>query len=295
MERPLPRRRPRVPARRAGPGRRAAPARPAGSPDLFDAPLHSVNFVTCHDGFTLYDLVAYDHKHNEANGWSGTDGAASNRSWNCGWEGDDGLPDEVLALRHRQLRNAWCLLALSHGVPMVAMGDELGRTQGGNNNAYNQDNETSWVDWERATEFADLERFVSALLALRHRHPVLAQPTFWGDAVQFFSEPGAEGRALTWQVGDLYVLANAWGEPVDVALEEPGAVAPSSTRRWSLRRTSSTGHPVPGVDRRIAGRPAARSCSSGWARRTAGRCGLTRRATRRRRPVAGAVGPVACG
>ena len=192
-----------------------------GSPDLFDSPMESVNFVACHDGFTLYDVVAYDHKHNEDNGWSGADGASENRSWNCGWEGDDGVPDEVLALRRRQLRNAWCLLALSHGVPMAGMGDELGRTQGGNNNAYNQDNETSWVDWDRATEFADLERFVSALLAVRARHPVLAQPTFWGDAVRF-SEPDAEGRALTWQVGDLYVLANAWWEPVDVALEEPG-------------------------------------------------------------------------
>ncbi len=192
-----------------------------GSPDLFDTPMESVNFVACHDGFTLYDVVAYDHKHNEDNGWSGADGASENRSWNCGWEGDDGVPDEVLALRRRQLRNAWCLLALSHGVPMAGMGDELGRTQGGNNNAYNQDNETSWVDWDRAIEFADLERFVSALVAVRARHPVLAQPTFWGDAVRF-SEPDAEGRALTWQVGDLYVLANAWWEPVDVALEEPG-------------------------------------------------------------------------
>ena len=177
-----------------------------GSPDLFDAPTESVNFVTCHDGFTLYDLVAYDHKHNEANGWGGADGANENRSWNCGWEGDDGAPADVLALRRRQLRNAWCLLALSHGVPMTGMGDEFGRTQRGNNNAYNQDNETSWVDWERATEFADLERFVGELLALRARHPVLSQATFWGDAVRF-TEPDAEGRALTWRVGDLYVLA----------------------------------------------------------------------------------------
>ena len=192
-----------------------------GSPDLFEAPSESVNFVTCHDGFTLYDLFAYDHKHNEANGWGGADGADENRSWNCGWEGDEGVPGDVLALRRRQLRNAWCLLAMSHGVPMAGMGDEIGRTQGGNNNAYNQDNETSWVDWERATEFADLERFVGALLALRARHAVLAQPSFWGDAVRF-TEPHAEGRALTWQVGDLYVLANAWWEPVEVMLDEPG-------------------------------------------------------------------------
>ena len=236
-----------------------------GSPDLFENPMESVNFVACHDGFTLYDVVAYDHKHNEENGWSGADGASENRSWNCGWEGDDGVPDEVLALRRRQLRNAWCLLALSHGVPMAAMGDELGRTQGGNNNAYNQDNDTSWVDWDRATEFADVERFVSALLAVRARHPVLAQPTFWGDAVRF-SEPDAEGRALTWQVGDLYVLANAWWEPVDVALEEPGP--------WRRIVDTSLEPPEDIVDRssgtrvsrrRIAWRPAAWSCSSGWA------------------------------
>ena len=138
-----------------------------GSPDLFDAPMHSVNFLSCHDGFTLYDLVAYDRKHNEANGHRNRDGASENRSWNCGWEGDLDAPEEVLALRQRQLRNAWCLLAMSHGVPMVAMGDEFGRTQGGNNNAYNQDNETSWVDWERRARFADLERFVGELLALR--------------------------------------------------------------------------------------------------------------------------------
>ena len=136
--------------------------------------MESVNFITCHDGFTLYDLVAYDRKHNEANGHANHDGSGGNRSWNCGWEGDVDVPDEVVELRHRQLRNAWCLLAMAHGVPMATMGDELGRTQGGNNNAYNQDNETSWVDWSRAAGFADLERFVRLLLALRHRHPVLA-------------------------------------------------------------------------------------------------------------------------
>ena len=97
----------------------------------------------------MYDLVAYDRKHNEANGHANRDGAGDNRSWNCGFEGDDGAPAEVLALRRRQLRNAWCLLAMSLGTPMVAMGDEFGRTQHGNNNAYNQDNPISWVDWTR--------------------------------------------------------------------------------------------------------------------------------------------------
>ena len=220
-----------------------------GSPDLFDAPMQSVNFIACHDGFTLYDVVAYDHKHNEANGWGGTDGAHENRSWNCGWEGDDEVPTNVLALRRRQLRNAWCLVALSHGVPMAGMGDEFGRTQRGNNNAYNQDNETSWVNWKRAVEFADLERFVRALLALRARHAVLAQPTFWGDAVRF-TEPDDAGRALTWQVGDLYVLANAWWEPVEVTLEEPGP--------W--RRVVDTSLPPPDDIVDVASAPLTADC-----------------------------------
>ena len=198
-----------------------------GSPDVFAAPMESVNFVTCHDGFTLYDLVAYDRKHNQANGHGNHDGAAHNRSWNCGWEGDVDVPAEVVELRHRQLRNAWCLLAMSHGVPMATMGDEAGRTQGGNNNAYNQDNETSWFDWSRAAEFADLQRFVGELLALRQRHPVLAQPDFWGDAVQFFgtvgpADLGRHSRSLAWSVGDLYVIANAWWEPLEFRIQRPG-------------------------------------------------------------------------
>jgi glycogen operon protein len=198
-----------------------------GSPDVFDSPMRSVNFLTCHDGFTLYDLVSYDRKHNEANGQHNHDGAGDNRSWNCGFEGDDGVPPDVVALRRRQLRNAWCLLAMSHGTAMVAMGDEFGRTQGGNNNAYNQDNATSWVDWERRRRFADLERFVGRLLAVRHRHPQLSQPEWWGDAVRWFgtigpADTGESSRSLAWQVGDLYVIANAYWEPLTFALQAPG-------------------------------------------------------------------------
>lgn len=211
-----------------------------GSPDTFGSPMESVNFVTCHDGFTLYDLVAYDRKHNKANGHGNHDGAGNNRSWNCGWEGDVDVPAEVVELRHRQLRNAWCLLAMAHGVPMVTMGDEAGRTQGGNNNAYNQDNETSWFDWSRAAGFADLERFVGMLLALRRRHPVLAQPDWWGDAVQFFgtvgpADLGHHSRSLAWSVGDLYVIANAWWEPLEFRIQRPG--------RW--RRVVDTSLPSP--------------------------------------------------
>ncbi len=198
-----------------------------GSPDVFAAPAETVNFLTCHDGFTLYDLVAFDRKHNRANGHADHDGAGDNRSWNCGFEGDDGVPDEVVALRRRQVRNAWCLLAMSHGAPMVAMGDEFGRTQGGNNNAYNQDNATSWVDWTRRDEFADLERFVSRLLGLRHRHPQFAEPTWWGDAVRWFGtsgppDTGNASRSLAWQIGDVYVIANAHWEPQVFTIQAPG-------------------------------------------------------------------------
>lgn len=211
-----------------------------GSPDLFAAPLHSVNFITCHDGLTLYDVVGYDRKHNDANGHGNRDGAGDNRSWNCGWEGDDGAPGDVLGLRRRQLRNAWCLLAMSHGVPMVAMGDEFGRTQRGNNNAYNQDNETSWVDWDRREHFADLERFVGLLLTLRRRHSELSQAEWWGDALHWFGpsgspDTGGEARTLAWQIGDLAVIVNMhwevrtfaipadgpWGRVVDTALASP--------------------------------------------------------------------------
>ena len=134
-----------------------------GSPDLFDAPTQTVNFLTCHDGFTMYDLVAYDRKHNEANGHGNPTGAGDNRSWNCGLEGDDGAPGRrrspCVAASCATPGACWrCRTA----TPMVAMGDEFGRTQGGNNNAYNQDNATSWVDW-------DAPRRVRRPRALRRR------------------------------------------------------------------------------------------------------------------------------
>jgi glycogen operon protein len=211
-----------------------------GSPDVVDAPLESVNFLACHDGFTLHDLVAYDHKRNDANGWGGRDGTDANRSWNCGFEGEDGAPPEVLALRRRQLRNAWCLVATSHGTPMVGMGDECGRTQRGNNNAYNQDNEVSWYDWERAAGWGDLERFCAELLAWRHRHPCLSQETWWGAAASFHGADGPldespSSRSLAWSVGDLYVIANAWWEPLRWRVGVPG----------SWRRVVDTSAPAP--------------------------------------------------
>ena len=199
----------------------------AGSADLFTSPMSSLNFLTAHDGFTMYDLVAYDHRHNEANGWDNTDGHHHNRSWNCGWEGDVGVPDDVMVLRRRQLRNAVCLLLLSHGVPMFVAGDEFARTQGGNNNAYNQDNETSWIDWQRAVEWSDHERFVRHVLAVRSAHPVLWDPERWGSRLVAFGatgdpDVGFESRSIAWAVDGLYVMANMWWEPVEFTLQVPG-------------------------------------------------------------------------
>ncbi|MFI7544148.1 glycogen debranching protein GlgX [Actinoplanes sp. NPDC049599] len=155
-------------------------SRITGSADLYQddgrKPFHSINFVTAHDGFTLNDLVSYNDKHNEANGEENRDGESHNRSWNCGTEGpsDD---QHVLALRAKQRRNFLATLMLSQGVPMISHGDELGRTQQGNNNAYCQDNEISWIDWENADE--TLLEFTRKLTAFRHRHQVFQRRRFF--------------------------------------------------------------------------------------------------------------------
>jgi isoamylase len=198
-----------------------------GSPDLFEAPARSVNFLTAHDGFTMFDLVAYDRKHNEANGWDGTDGSDDNRSWNCGWEGEHGASYDVQALRRRQLRNAWTLLLLSHGTPMAVAGDEFARTQQGNNNPYNQDNNTTWTDWSRRDGWVDLERFVQTLTEFRATKPVLAQADWWGAAVEWFGVSGGpdcgdHSRSLAWHLPGLYVMANMWWEPLDFDVQAPG-------------------------------------------------------------------------
>ncbi len=156
-------------------------SRLTGSADLYEndgrRPFASVNFATAHDGFTLHDLVSYNEKHNEANGEGGADGESHNRSWNCGAEGEtDDL--EIVALREQQKRNFLTTLFLSQGVPMLLHGDELGRTQRGNNNVYAQDNELAWVDWERARDFEVLSSFTGRLVALRHRHPVFRRRRF---------------------------------------------------------------------------------------------------------------------
>jgi glycogen operon protein len=191
-------------------------SRLTGSSDLYQQdsrrPVASVNFVTCHDGFTLTDLVSYDHKHNEANGEDGRDGTDDNRSWNCGAEG----PTEdkaILALRARQKRSFLVTLLLSQGVPMLAAGDEMGRTQRGNNNAYCQDNEISWVDWAvRAEDDQALYDYVRTLIKLRADHAVFRRRRFFqglparggrnrlGD-IAWFTLAGEEMTGDDWDAG----------------------------------------------------------------------------------------------
>ncbi|MFB3787213.1 MAG: glycogen debranching protein GlgX [bacterium] len=148
-----------------------------GSPDLYArrGATASINFVTCHDGFTLMDLVSYNGKHNESNGEDNRDGANDNESWNCGGEGPTDDP-EVNRLRLRQIKNAVTLLMVSRGIPMILMGDEMGRTQQGNNNTYCHDNEINWLDWSLRETNAELFRFFQAMIAFRQAHPVLRNP-----------------------------------------------------------------------------------------------------------------------
>ncbi|MDJ0687511.1 MAG: glycogen debranching protein GlgX [Xenococcaceae cyanobacterium MO_188.B32] len=147
-----------------------------GSPDLYAAsgraPATSINFIIAHDGFTLMDLVSYNSKHNEANGENNNDGSNDNDSWNCGWEGPTDDPG-INALRERQVKNALAMLMVSQGVPMILMGDEMGRTKGGNNNTYCHDNELNWLDWTLLKSNANLFEFCQNCIAFRKAHPVL--------------------------------------------------------------------------------------------------------------------------
>lgn len=167
-----------------------------GSSDLFAddhanalRPYQSVNYVTSHDGFTLYDLVSYNRRHNETNGHDNADGA-DDFSHNCGVEGDDDVSAEVLRLRKQQVKNFVCLLMLSNGTPMFRMGDEFLHTQGGNNNPYNQDNETSWLDWRRLEKHRDVFRFFKEMIAFRKMHPSISRSHFWRDDVNWYGPDG---------------------------------------------------------------------------------------------------------
>jgi glycogen operon protein len=183
----------------------------AGSSDLYGhsgrRPYASINFITAHDGFTLHDLVSYDHKHNEANGEDNRDGENHNLSWNCGHEGPSDDP-EIRALRERQKRNLLATLFLYQGVPMLSGGDEMGRTQLGNNNAYCQDNEISWTNWSLDAAARELLAFTQRLIALRRHEPVLRRRSFFqgralrGSTVKdimWFDPDGAELSDRAWQ------------------------------------------------------------------------------------------------
>ncbi|MBD1926791.1 glycogen debranching protein GlgX [Trichocoleus sp. FACHB-90] len=184
-----------------------------GSSDLYQtngrSPYASINFITAHDGFTLYDLVSYNEKHNEANGENNCDGDSHNRSWNCGVEGETNDP-EVLALRERQKRNFLVTLMLSQGVPMLVSGDEMQRTQKGNNNAYCQDNEISWLDWNLQNEKSELLNFTRQLIYFRRKHPVFQRRKwFQGRPIHgrtisdlaWFNPDGSEMTEEQWQIG----------------------------------------------------------------------------------------------
>jgi isoamylase len=246
-----------------------------GSDDLFpdnprDArrPYQSVNYVDCHDGFTLYDLVAYNERHNEANGHGNDDGPRDNFSWNCGWEGDEGVPNDVIALRERQAKNLFCLLLLANGIPMFAAGDEFLRTQRGNNNPYNQDNETTWLDWSRMDLYADVFRFFQLMITFRKTHPSLSRAHFWRDEVRWYGvgpsvDLSFESHSLAYCLHgasqgdcDIYVMINAYHEPLNFEIQEgsfggwrraidtgldsphdiadPGQEAPVSSRRYRV-------------------------------------------------------------
>ena len=171
-----------------------------GSPDLYygRGAAASINFITCHDGFTLADLVAYNDKHNEANGEQNRDGANDNYSWNCGLEGPTDDP-QVLALRQRQMKNALAILLVAQGVPMLLMGDECGRTQLGNNNAYCHDGPLTWLDWQLLHKNSDLLRFCKRMIQFRHEQPMLRSPWHGGPAAArtcVARHPGAPTRLV---------------------------------------------------------------------------------------------------
>ena len=250
-------------------------SRLAGSADLYQAnghlPINSVNFISCHDGFTLHDLVAYNQKHNEGNGEGNRDGIDANDSWNCGAEGPTDDP-QVLALRRRQMKNFCALLMLSQGVPMLNMGDEIGRTQQGNNNAYCQDNEISWLDWSLTETNADQLRFFREMIAFRKRHPSLCRGRFFTGETNGrglpdiawhgckLNGPGwdnPECRVLAFTLGgcleeaDLHILLNMSWE--DLEFEIPPLVGRTWARAIDTSLPSPKDITAPGKEAPVSG------------------------------------------
>ncbi len=210
-----------------------------GSDDLFPdsgpAVYHayqSINFLTAHDGFCLYDLVAYNEKHNERNGHGNRDGADCNLSWNCGWEGDENAPDEVLALRRRQVKNFFLLLMLANGAPMFCAGDEFLNTQKGNNNPYNQDNETTWLDWDLLKKNRDIFRFFKRAISFRKSRKMIGRSRFWRQDIRWYgaheeADLSHDSHSLAYRLHgsefnepDLYVMINAWHQPIEFQIQE---------------------------------------------------------------------------
>jgi glycogen operon protein len=226
----------------------------AGSPDIYGheerEPEQTVNFVTCHDGFTLNDLVSYERKHNEANGEGNRDGADDNRSWNCGVEGPTDDP-AVERLRNRQVKNFLVVTMMSIGVPMFVMGDEVRRSQGGNNNPYCQDNETSWFDWTLRGRHAEVHRFARMLIARRLRRDVThererrslnellrdARVSWSGVRIgrpdwSRSSHSLAFTAEMPWEGLMLHAMLNAYWEPLEFELPPVGGTADGPWHRW---------------------------------------------------------------
>jgi isoamylase len=216
-------------------------ARIVGSPDLYHGrgAMASVNFVTCHDGFTLADLVAYNEKHNEDNGEGNCDGANDNNSWNCGAEGPTHDPN-IIAMRRRQIKNALAILLVSQGVPMLLMGDECGQTQQGNNNTYCQDSPLAWLDWDLVRENAELFRFCRLMIQLRKQHPSLRHALHPGPGAPEVNWHGTRAWRTDWSPGSrvlafhriamagdgadvVYVAMNMHWESLDFELPSPPA------------------------------------------------------------------------
>jgi len=210
-----------------------------GSSDLFPDDVmnayhayQSVNFIACHDGFCLYDLVAYNQKHNEANGQNNTDGTDQNLSWSCGWEGDVDVPAEVMALRKQQIKNFCCVLFLSNGTPMFRAGDEFMNTQQGNNNPYNQDNPITWLNWDLLTKNHDIYNFFKNMIAFRKSHPSIARSRFWRGDVHWYGvgdtpDLSFNSHTLAYCLHgasqndtDLYIMINAFWEDLTFVVQE---------------------------------------------------------------------------
>jgi isoamylase len=212
-----------------------------GSSDLFPDdldnayhPAQSINYITSHDGFCLYDLVAYNDKHNLANGQNNTDGTDNNFSWNCGWEGARDVPAEVMQLRKQQIKNFFTILMVSNGTPMFCAGDEFMNTQHGNNNPWNQDNETTWLDWDLLEKNRDIFRFFKGMIAFRKAHPSLARSRFWREEVSWYGvdgqvDLGYSSHSLAFclhgasqEDRDIYVMINAYWENLSFQIQEGG-------------------------------------------------------------------------